>query len=54
MTRPGDKNFDKLYKLWQFREDLKNKNFKVNYNPHCQQALDDVMIKYEGQTPLKQ
>ena len=35
MPRPGEKNFEKLYKMQQFLEDLKA-NFYVNYNPHCQ------------------
>lgn len=53
MPRPGDENFDKLYKVRQFLEDLKAK-FKVNYNPHREQAVDEAMIKYKGRTSLKQ
>ena len=53
MPRPGDENFDKLYKVRQFLEDLKA-NFKVNYNPHREQAVDEAMIKYKGRTSLKQ
>ena len=53
MPRPGDKNSDKLYKVQQFFKHLKA-NFKVNYNPHHEQAVDKAMIKYKGQTSLKQ
>ena len=53
MPRPGNENFDKLYKVRQFLEDLKA-NFKVNYNPHREQAVDEALIKYKARTSLKQ
>jgi len=53
MPRPGDENFDKLFKVRQFLEDLKT-NFKVNYHPHREQAVDEAMIKDKGRTSLKQ
>lgn len=53
MPRPGDENFDKLFKVRQFLEDLKT-NFKVNYHPHHEQAVDEAMIKDKGRTSLKQ
>lgn len=31
-----------------------NTNFRVNYNPHREQAVDEAMIKYKGRTSLKQ
>lgn len=53
MPRPGDEHFDKLFKVRKFLNDLKT-NFKVNYHPHREQAVDEVMIKYKGRTSLKQ
>ncbi|KAL9977939.1 hypothetical protein ACROYT_G015404 [Oculina patagonica] len=50
MTRPGD---DKLLEVRQFLEEVK-KNFKVNYHPYREQAVDEAMIKYKGTTSLKQ
>ena len=44
MPQPGDENFDKLFKVRQFLEDLKT-NFKVNCHPHREQAIDEAMIK---------
>lgn len=53
MPRPGDENFDKLFKVRQFLKDLKT-NVKVNYHPHREQAVDEAMIKDKGRTSLKQ
>ena len=53
MPRPGDPNFDKLFKVREFLNDL-NTNFRINYNPHREQAVDEAMIKYKGRTSLKQ
>ena len=53
MPKAGDENFDKLYKVRQFIEDLKT-NFKINYHPHRDQSVDEAMIKYKGRTSLKQ
>lgn len=53
MPRPGDEHFDKLFKVHKFLNDLKT-NFKVNYHPHREQAVDEAMIKYKGRTSLKQ
>ena len=53
MARPGDQNFDKLFKVREFLNDL-NTNFRINYNPHREQAVDEAMIKYKGRTSLKQ
>ena len=44
MPRPGDSNFDKLFKVREFIDDLKT-NFQINYAPHREQAVDDAMIK---------
>ena len=46
-------DFDKLYKIRPFLDDLKT-NFKVQYNPHREQAVDEAMVKYKGRTSLKQ
>ena len=49
----GSDEFDKLSKICQFLEDLKT-NFKLQYNPHCDQGVDEAMVKYKGRTSLKQ
>ena len=53
MPQRGDENFDKLFKVRNFLEDL-NTKFSLNYNPHREQAIDEAMIKYKGRTSLKQ
>ncbi|PFX26968.1 PiggyBac transposable element-derived protein 5 [Stylophora pistillata] len=53
MPQRGDENFDKLFKVRSFMENL-NTKFRMNYNPHREQAIDEAMIKYKGQTSLKQ
>lgn len=41
------------YKSQPFLDDLKT-NFKMEYKPHRQQAVDEAMVKYKGRTSLKQ
>ena len=53
MPAAGSDDFDKLYKIRPFLEDLKT-NFKLQYNPPCEQAVDEAMVKYKGRTSLKQ
>ena len=53
MPQPGEPNSDKLFKVRELLEDLKT-NFRLNYEPHRQQAIDEAMIKYKGRTSLKQ
>ena len=53
MPQRGEPNFDKLFKVREFLNDL-NTNFRINYNPHREQAVDEAMIKYKGRTSLKQ
>ena len=36
-----------------FLDDL-NTNFQVNYNSHCEQAVDEAMLKYKGVGPTVQ
>lgn len=52
---PGrkDANYDKLYKLRPFIDELK-KNFQKCYNPHCCISIDESMIKFKGRSSLKQ
>ena len=52
MPQSGEPNFDKLFKVREFLNDL-NTNFRINYNPHREQAVDEAMIKYQGRTSLK-
>lgn len=53
MPQPGEPNFDKLFKVREFLNDL-HTNFWINDNLHCEQAVDEAMIKYKGRTSLKQ
>ena len=53
MPQRGEPNFDKLFKVREFLNDL-NTNFRVNYNAHREQAVDEATIKYKGGTSLKQ
>ena len=53
MPQCGDQNFDKLFKVRKFLDDL-NTDLRLNYNPHREQAVDEAMIKYKGRTSLKQ
>jgi len=41
MPQRGDENFDKLFNVRNFLEDL-NTKFRLNYNPHRQQAIDEA------------
>jgi len=41
MPQPRDPNFDKLFKVREFLNDL-NTNFRINYNPYREQAVDEV------------
>ena len=50
---PNSPNFDKLFKIRRFIDDLKA-NFAIQYNPHCHQVVDEEMIKFKGRTSLKQ
>ena len=42
-----------FFKVTEFLNDLKT-NFRKNYNPHREQAVDEAMIKYKERTSLKQ
>ena len=53
MPQPGSTNFDKLFKIRNFIDDL-NTKFRMNYQPHREQSIDEAMIKYKGRTSLKQ
>ena len=53
MPQPGDPNIHKLFKAREFLNDL-NTNFRINYNPHREQAVHKAMIKYKETTSLKQ
>ena len=49
MPQPGTANYDKLYKVRGFIDSV-NANFRLNYHPHIEQAIDEAMIKYKGRT----
>ena len=42
MPQRGEPNFDKLFKVREFLNDL-NTNFRINYNPHREQAVDEAI-----------
>jgi len=44
MPQPRDPNSDKLFKVREFLNDL-NTNFRINYNPYREQAVDEVYGK---------
>ena len=53
MPQRDDESYDKLYKVRPFIESLKT-NFRLQYHPHCEQSIDEAMVKYKGRTVLKQ
>ena len=53
MPAKGDANYDKLYKIRPIIDSLKV-NFQLQYNPNCEQSIDEAMVKYKGRTTLKQ
>ena len=53
MPQRDQDNYDKLYKVRPFIENLKI-NFQIQYHPHCEQSIDEAMVKYKGRTVLKQ
>ena len=53
MPQRDQDNYDKLYKVRPFIESLKT-NFQIQYHPHCEQSIDEAMVKYKGRTVLKQ
>lgn len=44
MPQPGQPDYDKLFKVREFLEDLMA-NFRLNYNSHREQAIVEAMIK---------
>ena len=44
MPQPGQPDYDKLFKVREFLEDLMA-YFRLNYNPHREQAIDEAMMK---------
>lgn len=53
MPNRGSPNFDKLYKVRPFLEQLK-KNFKACLCPHENLAVDESMIKFKGRSTIKE
>ena len=49
MPQRDDESYDKLYKVRPFIESLKT-NFRLQYHPHCEQSIDEAMVKYKGRT----
>ena len=49
MRQRDDESYDKLYKVRPFIESLKT-NFRLQYHPHCEQSIDEAMVKYKGRT----
>ncbi|GFT50084.1 piggyBac transposable element-derived protein 4 [Trichonephila clavipes] len=53
MPKKSEKNFDKLYKVCPLIDHLSEIFFKV-FKPGQKQAIDESMIKFKGQSSLKQ
>jgi len=53
MPQRGDGNFDKIFKVREFVNDVRA-NLLINYHPHREQAVDEAMIKFKGRKSLKQ
>ena len=53
MLARENENYDKLFKIRPLIESLKI-NFQIHYNPHCEQSIDEAMVKYKGRTSWKQ
>lgn len=53
MPKKGEPNYNKLYKVRPFLDEIKN-NFKKYYEPTRNIAIDESMIKYKGRSTLKQ
>ncbi|KAJ8890138.1 hypothetical protein PR048_009645, partial [Dryococelus australis] len=52
LPRPGDVNYDKLYKLRPFLSRVAE-NFQKNFDPSEIIAVDESMIKFKGRSSLK-
>lgn len=53
MPKKGEPDFDKLYKVRPFIENIKN-NFQKYYKVTQNIAIDESMIKYKGRSTIKQ
>lgn len=53
VSKEGEPNFDKLYKIRPFIDGLKTK-FQVHYNPTEKESIDESMVKYKGRSAFKQ
>ncbi|XP_011407707.1 PREDICTED: piggyBac transposable element-derived protein 4-like [Amphimedon queenslandica] len=53
LLSPSDPSYDCLCKVRKFLTLIED-HFVSLYNPHCQCAVDEAMIKYKGRSSLKQ
>lgn len=53
IPRPGDANYDKLFKLRPFLSKVAE-NFEKNFQPSEIMAVDESMIKFKGRSSLRQ
>ena len=53
MAQYGSASYDKLGKIRPVINHL-NEKFTTLYDPHCEVAIDEAMIKYKGHSSLKQ
>jgi len=52
-AKPGDENYDKLFKIRPILDHL-NRTFAEAYEPTRNQSIDESMIKFKGRSYLKQ
>ena len=53
LQKRGEPNYDRLGKIRPIMLILKQK-FLSNYEPNCQQAIDEAMIPFQGRSAIKQ
>ena len=53
IPQPGEPRYHKLGKVRPVLEALQSR-FLSSYNPHCEQSIDEAMIKFQGRSTLKQ
>ena len=53
LPQRGQPGYDKLGKVRPVLEALQSR-FLQCYNPHCEQSIDEAMIKFQGRSTLKQ
>ena len=53
LPQRGESGFDQLRKVRPVLEALQSR-FEESYDPHCEQSIDEAMIKFQGRSTIKQ